>query len=490
MQNTQGVWNNQTGEEVRYLTLSDVGRRIREAINNEFGTGVHWITAEISDLSVRKGHCYLTLVEKMPDAAAPVSEFRGIIWQGRFAAINKLFQDVTGAQLTKGSVILFQATVKFDVKWGLSLVIENIEPAYTVGLIELERARTIAKLKQEGVFGNNKALQFPVVPQRIALISAKDSRGYEDFMKKLVHNPYKYRFIVDLFPSRLQGDTAAGEIVKQLINIFEEKEKYDLVVIVRGGGGSVDLNCFNDYRLSRAVARFPLPVITGIGHTANISVVDEVAYADRITPTDAADYIVEQTSEFESMLHELIENVHLLSESLTRTLTEELSDMASELKTVVRSQIMSGRLKLENFNKLINNSGKSLVKAHKMKFGHLISGLNISVKHSITREHTKINNLCLRYPATIMRNMDDSKHDLIQTSSKLVNRASLLLQAENTKLAVTIEKVNAGDPVKVLQKGYSITKHKNKSVKSARELKKGDVLTTILYEGTIESKIS
>jgi exodeoxyribonuclease VII large subunit len=166
----------------KFYTLSDISAGIRDAIHGRFGE--------------RPGHCYLSLVEKLPGSAAAVCELKGIIWADKFVKISNEFEQATSMKLASNTSILFRAVVRYDVKWGLSLIIEDIEPKYTVGLLAKERERTIARLKQEGIYSNNKKVTFPLVPQRIAVISAKDSRGFEDFYIKLQENPFGYHFSV------------------------------------------------------------------------------------------------------------------------------------------------------------------------------------------------------------------------------------------------------------------------------------------------------
>ena len=489
MEQMDPIWKRDGGESLSYMTLSEVGKRIRDAVYNEFGSGSHWITAEISDLSVRKGHCYLSLVEKMPGAAAPTSENRGIIWASRFEHVNKRFKEGTGADLSSGTIILFKASVKFDVKWGLSLVIDDIEPAFTLGLIQQERAKTIARLKQEGIFSNNKLLKFPMVPQKVALISAKDSRGYEDFMNKLLENPFAYRYDVKLFPSRLQGDVAAGEIVKQLINIYNSIEKYDVVAIVRGGGGSVDLNCFNDYRLSRAVARFPIPVISGIGHTANTSVVDEVAFTDRITPTDAADYLVEKTSEFESLLDESITSIYNLVQYQVNESYSELDDISKELYVHLRSFSKLANQELEYLINTIESKTESRKQALKNELQHVFMSIKSAVSHATISHHQKlsVNQKSLHTSSSSIIELQKNKfNQLIQLFAL---RSRSIINEVNNKLVQIEKQAELSDPYLILKKGYSITLVNNKVIKRSGQVKAGDIINTKVHEGNIKSKV-
>jgi exodeoxyribonuclease VII large subunit len=482
------TWSTGSGKELSYLTLSDIGRKIKDAINREFGSGLHWVTAEISDMTVRKGHCYLSLVEKLPGAAAPVSEIKGIIWNSRFLSIEKRFKDGTGGGLASGTVILFKASVRFDVKWGLSLMIDDIEPAFTLGLIQQERVITIEKLKKEGVYENNRKLPFPVVPQRIALISAKDSRGYEDFMRKLTNNIYSYSYKVDLFPSRLQGDVAAGEIVARLIQIFESIHLYDIVVIVRGGGGSVDLNCFNDYRLSRAVARFPVPVISGIGHTANISVVDEVAFADRITPTDAADFIVDKTMSFEENVLVSLDKINAAASAIVEECDDSLAAIATNIKTVVSESLSSSQAQLMGYTHQLERAGIHFIKQCRSS----LAQLQIGIRGNILRYTDHGNEFLGLVPAKIIsavrRTILNNHQQTVQLLELFKIHSTNAIRESDNKIDKIKHRIEAYDPEKILGRGYSITLYDNSVVKNAVSVPRGATIKTILHEGTIESK--
>lgn len=454
-------------ESEPFLKLSEVSREIREAIDGRFGSRLVWVVAEISDLNVRKGHCYLSLVEKPPGAAAPICELKGIIWAGKYDRISDRFQQGTGISLASGTIILFRAAVRFDVKWGLSLIIEEIEPRYTIGLIAQERERTILRLKQEGIFDNNKKIPFPLVPSRIAILSASDSKGFIDFREKLTCNPYGYRYRVTLFPTPLQGDKAAGEMVNQLIRIFHRMDEFDLVVIVRGGGESVDLNCFNDYKLARAVARFPLPVLTGIGHTVNVSVTDEVAYADRITPTDAADFIVEKTFEFESRLIEIGQQIRDLVSLLAEEERERITSAEGMLKSIA--------LKLVgDENTLINTLAGDLfnITAREIREQQM----------SISNRSLNLGHLASRLVMVESGRLTSHGRMLVALPSKLIRQATLKMD----RLEATTGHL---DPVNVLRRGFSITLSHGRAVKNAADLRAGDRIKTLFYEGKIESEV-
>jgi exodeoxyribonuclease VII large subunit len=450
-----------------FFRLSQIGQGIANAVRESFGERSYWIVAEISDLAVRKGHCYLSLVEKPPGAAAPICEMKGIVWASSFASVSANFKLASGMELSKGMVILFKASVRFDVKWGLSLTISDIDPKYTIGQIQIERDRAVAALRSEGVYDKNRSLTFPVVAQRIAVISASDSRGYEDFMQKLVGNAYGYKFNCDLYQSQLQGDKAAMQMVEQLIGIYGKISNYDAVVIVRGGGGAVDLNCFNDVRLARAIARFPIPVITGIGHTANRSVSDEVAHADRITPTDAADYFIERMLAFENRIMDLVQSINQLAEELIMEETAKVEELANGLTAA--------------FNDLIDGESSRL-STISMQIRDLTLSLLSNANYRMASSSVSVAQLAKGRLSMCQDRINRSEMNIKTASLKRIKDGNILIDSfQNT--------IKHLDPINVLKRGFSITMKDGKSIKSASDIKAGDILTTILHEGKIESHI-
>ncbi len=450
-----------------FFRLSQISKGIADSVRQTFGERTYWIVAEISDLAVRKGHCYISLVEKLSGAAAPICELKGIIWSSEFPSISTKFKTESGIELSKGIVILFRAFIKYDVKWGLSLSILEIDSRFTIGQIQLERDRAVAALKQEGVHDKNRSLPFPLVAQRLAVISASDSRGYEDFMQKLNGNPYGYVFHCQLFQSLLQGDKAAQQMVDQLITIFNRLQDFDAVVIVRGGGGAVDLNCFNDLRLARAIARFPLPVITGIGHSTNRSVSDEVAHADRITPTDAADYFIERTLAYENQLTLLLRTIAITSEDMLLEETNKVESLVSDLANSFDSLVSDESSYLDDTALLIRDKTLSLLNSATYKIATSGVKLGQLSKGLVSREQERLK-----------RNLQSIQSHPIRN---IKTAASILDGLENT--------VRHLDPINVLKRGFSITLKDGKAVTNSNQLTSGDTITTILHEGKIESRI-
>ncbi|HEX5001085.1 MAG TPA: exodeoxyribonuclease VII large subunit [Bacteroidia bacterium] len=451
-----------------FYSLSSISLGIRDAFQQQFGERSFWIVAEISDLNVRKGHCYLSLVEKLPGTAAPVCELKGIIWANKFEKIAATFASETGVPLAVNTKILFLASVRFDVKWGLSLVVDDIEPKYTIGLLQLERDRTVARLKADGEYGLNKQVGFPLVPQRIAVISAMDSKGYEDFQNKLLRNPYGYFFNVRLFPSLLQGDGAAAQMTTRLVEIFNNIHNFDLVAIVRGGGGTIDLNCFNDYKLARAVARFPIPVITGVGHTTNISVADEVAFADCITPTDAADYIVQKTLWFEQDIVAKLESI-----------IDNYDAVAADARTF-----------LSETATLITAAGRQFISSSGENLSAILKGLQTASKIAVSEALASLRHTGFQVGNRAVIKVNEEKTAINKFYMGRLKRAPVNLLEQRDRQIIAFESsARQLDPENILKRGFSITRKNGKALLSSGSLNPGDLLITQFYEGTIKSKV-
>jgi exodeoxyribonuclease VII large subunit len=266
-------------------------QRIQQTLKETF-TESYWITAEINELKLSAaGHCYLELVEK--DADTLQAKAGATIWANSYRLLKPFFETAAGRPLSPGMRVLVKAAVQYHPVFGLNLSITDLDPAYTVGELEMQRRKTVALLQADGVFDMNRELPFPLLPQRLAVISSEHAAGYQDFMKHLHRNENGYAFHTQLFPSLMQGAGAAQSMIEALALVNEQYEAFDAVVIIRGGGSAADLSCFDDYELALHVAQFPLPVLTGVGHDKDTSIVDLVAHQPLKTPTAVAGFLIE-----------------------------------------------------------------------------------------------------------------------------------------------------------------------------------------------------
>jgi exodeoxyribonuclease VII large subunit len=282
-----------TDSERKIFSLREVAEEIRETIAGRFA-GWIWIRAEMNKLNhyPHSGHAYPDLVEKQEGKV--VAQMRANLWRDDFIRINRQFLQVLKEPLKDGISILLCAKVTFDPVYGLALRILEIDPSYSLGELEREKQETIDRLRKEGIFDQNKKTTLPLLPQRIAVISVETSKGYADFIQVTERNPWGYKFFHMLFPAVLQGDQAAEQIIAQLGRIRKVISHFDVVAIIRGGGGDVGLSCYNRYDLAKAAALFPIPVLTGIGHSTNETVTELVAHRNAITPTELADFLIQQ----------------------------------------------------------------------------------------------------------------------------------------------------------------------------------------------------
>lgn len=304
------------------FSLREVALGIQQTIREQHAERI-WIRAEMNKLNIypHSGHCYPELVEKQDGKV--VAQMRANLWKDDYLRINRTFLEVLKEPLRDGIAILIQAAVTFDPVYGLALRIYEIDPSYSLGELEREKQATIAALQKEGIFGRNRTTVLPLLPQRIAIISVETSKGYSDFLKVTGGNPWGYAFFHMLFPALLQGDQAAPQIIAQLRRIRTGVRHFDAVAIIRGGGGDVGLSCYNDFSLAREVALFPIPVLTGIGHSTNETVTEMVAFRNAITPTELADFLIQRFHNFAVPLKEMERSIaertlRLLSD--TRTL--------------------------------------------------------------------------------------------------------------------------------------------------------------------------
>ncbi len=290
-----------------------------------------WVSAEISELKVNySGHCYLELVEKGEGGAMTKAQSRAVIWRSNYAAISAHFRSATGGELCSGLKVLVKVLINFHEIYGLSLQITDVDPSYTLGDVERERQRTIAQLQRDGVWDMNREQPLPRLLQRIAIISSANAAGYQDFCEELSRSGY--HFCLSLFEAVMQGAAAEDSIVAAMEAIATSDEEFDAVVIIRGGGSVSDLRCFDGYRVASHVAQFPLPILAGIGHDKDVSVIDMVAALTLKTPTAVATYLSERMAQEEAWLESVATMLHDAATAITRKDHLHLAALEVELK--------------------------------------------------------------------------------------------------------------------------------------------------------------
>lgn len=291
------------------LTLIQLNRLIKVAINENL-PDMYWVQAETSDVRVNQnGHCYLEFIEKDKQGKSIVAKTRAMIWANTFHLLRAYFEDTTGQPFSSGIKVLVQVTIEYHELFGLSLVVQDLDPRFTIGDQALNRAAIIKQLEEDGVLTLNKELELPDLPNRIAIISSPTAAGYEDFCEQLKNNKEGFVFYTKLFPSIMQGNRSEDSIIAALDAIYAHKDLFDAVVIIRGGGATSELSCFDSYLLAANCAQFPLPVITGIGHERDDTVLDIVAYARAKTPTAVAEFLIDKVQLAYDMLLSVQETI-------------------------------------------------------------------------------------------------------------------------------------------------------------------------------------
>ena len=447
-------------------TLTQVGQSIQSMIERTYKYP-YYIKAEMVKLNLyaRTGHCYPELVEK--DGQRVKAQMRAVIWADQYARINQRFIQITGEPMKDGITILCLATIQYSPQYGLALHIQDIEPTFTLGEMARIRLETIARLKKEGVFDANKRTKMPLLPKRVAVISIETSKGYSDFTITLNGNAAGYRFETTLFPSLLQGEKAIGTMLEQLDRIEQRKDDFDCVAIIRGGGGDVGLGCYDNYELARRVATFPLPILSGIGHSTNETITESVSYANKITPTEVAYFLIGRFTDFDN---KVIEYQNFITNQ-TLTILQEAKERTAQYES--RLQIVGSRMlsretsRLHELQNLLQLSGRKLLDTHRQ----LLNDAAITVR-DFARDTV---------------GSGQSQLELLQSKMRLY--AKQHLENRRTELSHYSEKLELLAPANILRRGFSITRHNGKAVSNATDLRPGDTVETTFMEGTRTMKV-
>lgn len=455
--------------EEEIFSLSEVLNAVSRAIQRNLA-GPYWTCAEIAEISYR-GHCYLTLAET--DASGRIiAKCRATIWKNTFDSLSVKFFQQTGLQLCSGMRVQVLAAPNFHSEFGFSLNIVGIEPRYTLGEIALRRQETINRLTQEGIIENNKKLRLSIVPQKIAVISSASAAGYQDFINQLTNNPLGYKFYTALYPALMQGEKSPQSVIEALLQIKNDVEThvrasqnkhacqngrasqnkhacqdgaiFDAVVIIRGGGSEMDLKAFDDYAVAREVALFPLPVLAGIGHTKDTSVVDIVANLELKTPTAVADYLI-----------------HAIDSAW-----KNVEDCSQRLSAYATSTLDKEKQTLTQITEFLSAKAKTATDIEKQKIDSSAYRLQISAK--------RLANDTLR---TITSKQESISRAVRFSISKKLSIFDLLEQ-----------KIKSISPEEAFKRGYSLTLKDGKPI-SISTLKNGDKIETICSDGRITSTV-
>ena len=427
------------------ITLSRYNELITQAINSTPGLQNQWVVAETSDLRVVRGHCYMELVEKN-DAGTTVAKLNAVIWSSNYPRLVAKFMAATGAELKTGMKVLVKVSANYHSQFGFKAVINDIDPSYTMGDMARQRLEILKRLKADGIIDMNKELPITAVPQRIAVISAAGAAGYGDFMNQLANNPYRLKFYTCLFGASMQGAQTVPTVLAALDRINDHLDLFDAVVIIRGGGATSELNSFDNYDLAAAVAQFPLPVIVGIGHDRDETVLDFVAAIRVKTPTAAAEWLINRGTNALAHLDELQETVVTAVRDTVGHAREQLAYYTSMIPAASRRIIDTNMLRLDNYTKAIPLAANNLITAQCTRLDRALERMGEAVEHALQREQQRL---------------------------QALGDKAALLSPENT-----------------LQRGYALVTAGGKCVTAGSQLQPGDHIHVQFAEGSTDATVN
>ena len=428
------------------LSLLELNQKIKRTLEKGFLDN-YWIKAEMSDVRVNasSGHCYLEFVEMEPLTGQLVAKVRGTIWARVFRMLKPYFESETGQLFTSGIKVLVLVSVEFHEVYGLNLTVLDIDPTYTLGDIARRRLEIINKLKEDGIYEMNKELPMPLLPQRIAIITSPTAAGYEDFLDQLRKNKGGYVFYTKLFPAIMQGNKTEESIIAALDRIFNYRELFDVVVIIRGGGATSDLNSFDSYPLAANCAQFPLPIITGIGHERDDTIVDLVAHTRLKTPTAVAEYLISCLEEEDLAIQDL------------------------------KSRIISGVI--------------DQVRDNQEELARLYRSLPALVKLNLEQAKSKLKGFTTKIPFSVSNVLVNERSVLERAKILLHDKTKTLLMGEKHYLINTEQFLRMASPEYILKRGYSLTTKNGKIITRANDIAIGDKLTIRFFDGDVISKV-
>ncbi len=450
------------------LSLTELQLIIKDSIYLSL-PGMYWVVAEIAEIKENyAGHCYLELVEKDPEEINIKSRVRAVIWAKKYSFLKSFFESTTRESLKVGLKILIKVTVEYHEVYGLSLVINDLDPAFTIGEMAIRRQQIIRQLEKEGIFTMNKELPFPLLPKRVAVISSRTAAGYHDFEKHLNSNSFGFVFYTHLFEASMQGTDTEASVINALDRISGFTELFDLVAIIRGGGSQADLSWFDNYNIAYHITQFPLSVITGIGHEKDVSVTDMVAHKSLKTPTAVADYLINTFADTENYLVETSKTIAELSSSIIKEFTDKLDTSRMRLIPLSERRIADERERLSKQIIAIINVGKQYLIREEAVPVRLRSRLNSSSVHYLNDTSRKIK----QYITEIKINYTNSIKQKVGYVENL-----------NSNLRVL-------DPDNVLKRGYTVTSRHGIIIKSADALQEKDKIETRFSDGTVSSTVN
>lgn len=426
------------------LTLYELNSLVKETIELTF-TQQFWVEAELADATERRGHLYLDLVQKDEHSATPIARASARCWASVWASVRPRFERTTRQRLTAGMKVLLRVYPQFHQAYGFSWIVTDIDPTYTLGDMQRQRQEIIDRLKRDGVFDMQRELTLPMFCQRIAVISSATAAGFGDFCNHLQHNDYGFHFAVELFPAIMQGEQVEPTVISALDSINSRIDDFDCVVIIRGGGATVDMSGFNTLLLAENVANFPLPIITGIGHDRDESIIDMISFMQVKTPTAAAAFLIER-------LLNVSERITAATSSITRCVQEKLE-------------------------------------YERIRLTALSTRIPILFSLTKTRQLSIIDSLTQRMTAAVQQDIRQRQHQLQIAAQRLAPATQRTMQQEQHRLQMLTQRTAALDPAAILRRGFSMTLCNGRFVTDASQMNNGDIMETRLANGTVLSRV-
>lgn len=427
------------------MRLSEYQRMLGDTLRMNPRLNGAWITAELSDVRVSGGHCYMELVEKDDTGGQTLAKMRANIWNNTFLALRGRFLAATGRDIQTGLKVMVRGSVTHHPVYGISFNITDINPTYTLGDLERLRREILERLQREGIIRCNRDLAFPATPQRVAVISASGAAGYGDFIDHLMNSPEGFRFYPLLVPAVMQGERTPASVCAALDFVEQSVDFWDCVVIIRGGGATTDLNAFDNYTLAQRVATFPIPVVVGIGHERDRTVLDEIACVRCKTPTAVADFLVDRVRKADAIV----------------------TDLAGRIVRYTSERLNGENMRVANFENLLPAKISACVAKGERLLDETAHSIERICSRRLMAEDSRTDRIRLRMESAL-RNVTERPRMRLKNLEDMLR----LLSPENT-----------------LKRGYSITRVNGKAIYDPSTLKPGDEILTRLYRGEIRSSV-
>lgn len=426
------------------LTLFELNSLVSNVIDTAFDHAF-WVEAELSEAREVRGHCYMELIQKDIFSATPVARASAKCWKTTWARLRPKFERATGQGLHAGMKVMLLVTANFHEAYGFSWIVQDIDPTYTLGDMARKRLEIIKQLKEEGIFDLQKELSLPMFAQRVAVISSENAAGYGDFCHQLLDNDYGFAFQIRLFPAIMQGEQVETTIINAMNEIYDHMDDFDVVVIIRGGGATADMSGFDTLSLAENVANFPLPIITGIGHDRDESVLDMVSNTRVKTPTAAAAFLV-----------------------------DNLANLSGHIEAMRERMVTRVRQRMET---------------EKERLGRISGRVPILFSLVKERQEAKLTRLMTDITGYINDRLRQAEHDIVVIEKNIQPLVEMKLAREDNRIAQLALRIKALDPERLLKRGYSITMLNGKAIHDPTTLKEGDIIETRVEKGSFASTI-